>query len=220
MKLHHWLRYLLTYDTTWQGQFRELRTLLLTGSTSLPAEGERYVVDVGANDGFYSSNSHPFIRRGWRALLIEPHPYAFALASKRYAGNDRVRLLNLACSDKAGELPLHMLDKDFGGSRSSLNAVDAPEHDGRAFTNAIKVQVDTLESVLDRLSAPQEFGLLSIDTEGQDLQVLSGANLARYRPKVIITENGAQENDKREYLRRHHYRLHAQLPADTVWVKA
>jgi FkbM family methyltransferase len=219
MKLHHWLRYLFTYDTTWQGQFKELRALLLTGSAGLLAEGERYVVDVGANDGFYSSNSHPFIRRGWRALLIEPHPYAFALASKRYAGNDRVRLLNLACGDKAGELPLQMLDKDFGGSQSSLNALDAPEHGRRAFTNAIKVQVETLESVLDRLSAPREFGLLSIDTEGHDLQVLYGANLARYRPQVIITENGAHEADKHEYLKQHRYRLHAQLPADSVWVK-
>jgi hypothetical protein len=71
VKLKHWIRFLLYQDSTWHGQFSVLGPLLL-GSKRV----ERTVVDVGANGGFYSSNSYPFIAWGWRALLIEPHPTA------------------------------------------------------------------------------------------------------------------------------------------------
>jgi len=77
MKLKHWLRYFLWSDTTWHGEFSALRPLL----QGLPEE-QRVVVDVGANDGFYSSNSYPFVKRGWRAILVEPHPGAFAQADE------------------------------------------------------------------------------------------------------------------------------------------
>ena len=64
---------------------------------------------------------------------------------------------------------------------------------------------------------PRDFGLLTIDTEGHDFQVLRGANLTRYRPRVIITEKNPDDEEKFAYLRAHGYRLHADLPYDTVW---
>lgn len=38
------------------------------------------VVDVGANDGFLSSNSYNLVRWGWSAVLVEPNPEMLALA--------------------------------------------------------------------------------------------------------------------------------------------
>ena len=43
---------------------------------------ERLVVDVGANDGFLSSNSYNLVRWGWSAVLVEPNPEMLALAKK------------------------------------------------------------------------------------------------------------------------------------------
>src|SRR5260370_1354046 len=104
MKLKHWLRFLLTKDTTWHGQFDVMRPLLLE------ADGvEPVVVDVGANDGFFSSNSYPFIRRGWRAVLIEPNPDACARAMRLHSRNKKVSVLNLACGAQPATLPFILL---------------------------------------------------------------------------------------------------------------
>jgi FkbM family methyltransferase len=212
MKLRHWLQFILSRDTTWHGQFRALRPLLLE-QPGVPL----VVVDVGANDGFYSSNSYPFIHRGWRAILIEPHPEAFAKASKLHRNNPRVVTLNLACGDAPGELGLQLYAGDECGSHSAL-ATDGPGvHENRVIARTLSVAVVTLETVLEQHGVPENFGLLSIDTEGYDLRVIQGLNLVRFRPRVIITEKGADEEAKAGYLKEHGYRLHRSLDYDTIW---
>ncbi len=213
MKLKHWIRFLLYRDSTWHGQFSALGPLLL-GRKGV----ERTVVDVGANDGFYSSNSYPFIARGWQALLIEPHPAAFQKAKRLHRKRKQVILLNAACSDRAGELELQTYAEDDGGSHSSLGeSADGIKALAPTPGESFRVKVHRLEALLDDFSIAREFGLLTIDTEGHDFQVLRGANLTRYRPRVIITEKNPDDEEKYTYLRANGYRLHADLPYDTVW---
>ena len=67
MNARQLIKYLWFKDTTFHGEFRLLER---TAGANAP----RIIVDVGANDGFYGSNSFPFVARGWRSLLIEPNP--------------------------------------------------------------------------------------------------------------------------------------------------
>jgi FkbM family methyltransferase len=215
MKLKHWLRFLLYRDSTWHGQFSALGPLLL-GRKGF----ERTVVDVGANDGFYSSNSYPFIARGWQALLIEPHPAAFQKAKQLHRKREQVLLLNAACSDRDGELELHTSTTDDGGSHSFLGETAGDPNDPvRSPGASFHVKVHRLEKLLDEFNIPRDFGLLTIDTEGHDFSVLRGANLTRYRPRVIITEKNPDDEDKSTYLCANGYRLHADLQYDTVWTR-
>ena len=55
----------------------------------------QYVVEFGAYDGEYMSNSRHLIKdHGWRACLIEPDPRFFKTLQQRYHDNPRVTLLN------------------------------------------------------------------------------------------------------------------------------
>ena len=65
---------------------------------------------------------------------------------------------------------------------------------------SLRVKVHRLEALLDDFRMPLDFGLLTIDTEGHDFSVLRGANLTRYRPRVIITEKNPDDEDKFTYL--------------------
>lgn len=181
----------------------------------------RTVVDVGANDGFFSSNSYPFIVRGWRGLLIEPHPEAFQKAKQLHRRRQQVSLLNAACSDQDGALDLQLLAGDDGGSHSFLGS-PAPGHQPAtpARAESFRVQVRRLEALLAEFQIPPDFGLLTIDTEGHDFAVLRGANLPRYRPRVIITEKNPDDAEKAGYLRDNGYRVHVALPYDTIWTRA
>jgi FkbM family methyltransferase len=213
VKLKHWLRFLLYRDSTWHGQFSTLDPLLRG------CQGDqRTVVDVGANDGFYSSNSYPFIARGWRALLVEPHPAAFQKAKQLHRKRKQVSLLNAACSDRNGELELLTYAEDDGGSHSFIGESAGGSKDpARAPGVSFRVKVHRLETLLDDFHIPCDFGLLTIDTEGHDFQVLRGANLTRHRPRVIITEKNPDDEEKFAHLRANGYHFHADLPYDTVW---
>jgi len=70
MNLRQFVKYWLWRDATHRGEFAAMRRLM---TPDFP----RVVVDVGANDGFYGSNSFLFVARGWRAILIEPHLKVF-----------------------------------------------------------------------------------------------------------------------------------------------
>jgi len=212
MKFKHWVQFKLFHDTTWHGQFKALRPLLLG-----PSGVEPVVVDVGANDGLYSSNSYPFIKRGWRAILVEPDPSTFAKASRLHAGNRQVTALNLACSDEPGTLPLILSGEGDGGSHSALDPTGGHARAGSTETNSVMVKVELLETILDQQKVPLHFGLLSVDTEGHDHKVIRGLNLSRFRPRVIITEKYENDAINLDQLRQHGYQLQHSLEYDTIW---
>jgi FkbM family methyltransferase len=212
VKLKHWVRFLLYRDSTWHGQFAVLGPLLL-GRPDV----ERTVVDVGANDGFYSSNSYPFITRSWRALLIEPNPAAFRKAKHLHRGRQQVTLVNAACSDRDGNMELHTYHGDDGTHSALCDEAGLLAGAARAPSEKFQVKVRRLEALLGEFHVPPGFGLLTIDTEGHDLRVLRGANLPQFRPQVIITENNPDDEEKFAFLRANRYRLHTALPYDTVW---
>ena len=82
-------------DTSWDGQsawvlqalqdrYPTLTIRNLGATTSIPTQpinGSNlpalYIVDIGAHDGIWLSNSHYFIQAGFSGLLIEPHPQTF-----------------------------------------------------------------------------------------------------------------------------------------------
>ena len=217
MKLKHWIRFLLHRDSTWHGQFTALSRLLLD-APDVP----RWVVDVGANDGFFSSNSYPFLVRGWNGLLVEPHPTALQKVRRLHRNRPGVTVVQGGCSDSEGVLTLRSKPGDHGGSLAFLESEDSGRDQAGVPTASVgiaQVQVHRLETLLEAHRVPTGFGLLSIDTENHDLRVLRGANLDRFKPAVIITESSGEDLAKREFLEQHGYRLHVDLEFDSIWTR-
>jgi FkbM family methyltransferase len=210
VNLRQWLKYHLRRDTTFDGEFSAM--LRLTGR-----DCPRYFVDVGANDGFYASNSFPFATRGWQCLLIEPHPEAFARLRERHRHRPRVRCHATACGAAPGRLQLWT-----GENHDTTHATFAPEtHDpanqawGRT---SVEVRVVRLDHLLQDAAFPPRFGILSIDTEGWDLEVLRGLDLTRWRPRLIVTEDaGTAVAEKHTLLTRHGYTRQLTLAANSFW---
>jgi FkbM family methyltransferase len=207
------LRYVLFRDTTQAGEFFVLNRLL----HGVP----RSLVDVGANDGKSISNSYPFIKRGWDAVCIEPHPVAFAKLERLHRGNEKVKCLNIGCSNVRGILPLHIGSDGELGSLSTFSKDQNEWFDLHRTSETLQVNVERLSEALKALNWPQNFGLLSLDTEGLDLMVLEGLDLQLHSPAVIITEVYAPtEEPKAKFLEAHGYKLVATVGCNTIWKKA
>jgi FkbM family methyltransferase len=212
MNLRGLIKYVLFRDTTMKGEFRIMRKLV-------ERDWPRIFVDVGANNGFYGSNSFPFVARGWRSLLIEPHPLAFERLQKLHAGKRRATCLNIACADKAGEFPLY-LAADNKTSLATLCTDDSPMFQGVRTNEYKMVRVERLETVLAAHGIPEDFGILSIDAEGMDYEVLLGLDLTRWHPRLIVTEDYKPKIEKKaNYLAEHNYEQVDKCDANSFWLR-
>lgn len=158
-----------------------------------------FFVEVGANDPHARSQTFHLEQKGWTGLLIEPQPdLAEALRANRSA-----KVFAVACSSPAHDgdtLTLHV-----AGPLSSLNRERmAP---GTVPDGTIAVPVRTLDRVLAEGGAQPGFDFLSIDVEGHELEVLSGFDARRWRPRLILLEDHVENLAKHRAVRAMGYRL-------------
>jgi FkbM family methyltransferase len=211
---------------------RLFRELLRRGSTGLNQLDLRlieaidprhngYFVELGANDGVRQSNTYKFQRQlGWTGLLIEPSPRRFAECVVNRAFGNRPEVRCAACvpfgfRDRFVEIE----DADLMSVAKGLAVTDqqAVEHadSGRRFLRDSALRhsygalARTLTSLLDEVNAPLAFDLLSLDVEGNELAVLQGLDLQRYKPKWILVETRGPEIA--ECLSSAGYQLHSTL---------
>ena len=158
-----------------------------------------FFVEVGANRPQLASQTWHLEELGWTGVLIEPQPnLADELARKRSA-----KVFAAACSapENAGKrMRLHV-----AGALSSLDRRHmAP---GAELERIIDVPVRTLDDILVEAKAPVGFDFLSVDVEGHELEVLSGFDFARWRPRLILLEDHVRNLAKHRFLEHAGYRL-------------
>jgi FkbM family methyltransferase len=191
----------------WQRGEIEQMTEILSAAGRLPREA--VFVDAGANIGThtaYALQSGRFMR----GVACEPEPKNLRLLEMNMAANgltSRVRIVPKALGAQAGSALLHLHPRNKGAH--SLRA--APSYDGQG---RVEVPVARLDDVLqDEGIAPQHVGVIWIDVEGFEPQVVQGlgAYLGRvplvieYAPKRYATDDAAHLCDT---LQSRYTRLH------------
>lgn len=159
-----------------------------------------YFVELGANDGVCQSNTYKLQRHfGWSVLLIEPSPRRFVECVANRAFGNRLEVRCAACvpidfQDRFVEIEdAHLMSVAKGLAVSDQQAVEHADS-GRRFLadSALRYSygalAKTLTNLLDEVKAPLAFDLLNLDVEGNELAVLQGVDLQRYKPKWILVE--------------------------------
>jgi len=162
--------------------------------------GTGVCVDVGANHPFEHSLSWPFEQRGWRCVLVEPHPrYAEMLRRER-----RSVVYECACGDprKPGTTATLTL---AGPLSTAVGRLVDPQAQSRV-EGEIEVPVMRLDEILER-EGITTVDFLSVDVEGMELQVLEGLDLSHVRPGLILLEDHVLNLTKHRYMQRHGYRI-------------
>lgn len=151
----------------WYSQFKEDE--LIFRNLQLPKEGT--FVDVGAYDGIESSNTLFFEESlNWKGFCIEPVRGSWA----RCVANRKCACFNVAASNKFGTR-WFSYDEKFPGL-SSLGK------EGKDMLMMDTCRVDQLWAGF----SPDPPTLLSIDTEGTELEVWEGCG--SLRPQIVIVE--------------------------------
>ena len=172
-----------------------------------PARQGRALVDVGAHIGLATIPA--IVKHGFeRAVAVEAEPDNFRLLRANMALNaldERVATMQVAVSDARGEAPFAVNPK-LHGRHSLVDSWEAT--DAHSAGSVITVERITLDDLLERLGLSADaLGLLKIDTNGHEPQVLRGARsvlesdvpvLAEYAPYVVADEYAAHVTSRLE----------------------
>jgi len=137
-------------------------------------------VDVGAYLGDFSEEivrSFP----GSRGLLYEPTPETYAKLNARFCSNSSIQTVQAAVSNRTGTAEFYLAED--AATNSLLRFHSEPQNHPKA-----SVSVVTLDEELGRNTDLWKVDLLKIDTQGNDLKVLLGAQrtLEKDQPVVLL----------------------------------
>lgn len=190
----------------------------------MPTQTTGFYVDIGANHPVRFNNLALFYAKGWTGINIEPNPAQFRWF-KLWRPNDIN--LNIGIGLESGSMDFQVFDTD---TLSTFDSDSAAEYQkiGHRIKRTIKIPVIPLAAILEKYALGKEIDILSIDTEGFDMQVLNSNDWNKYRPHFIILEtleyrngttgkklNGAYD----PYLKNLGYRVVADTHINTVYEK-
>ena len=158
-----------------------------------------YFIGIGANDGVTHDPLYPFVRDfGWRGIMVEPIPEAFAALERNYVGFGDVTLVQAAVGLADGKGAIYSVEMSSENSmmmslHSSFNKnilLRGKKWHPNLESHIIEREITIMSfpTLLARASG-QTVDVLKIDTEGYDLEILQSIDLSYLSPKLILAEH-------------------------------
>ena len=186
---------------------------LLLGNFFLDHKTGIYV-DVGANIPD-NSVTRAFHEKGWQGLIIEPIPDNIKL----FLDSGRTNIWQGAVTspenakNKTGTLHL------AGGPEGPHSSLNKELIFPRSINNeAITVQLKTLNELLTEKSITR-IDLLSIDTEGTEIDVLKGIDLKKFDVTLVLVEDWARNLSTHSYMTKQDYKLVRRTGYNSWYIK-
>lgn len=151
-----------------------------------------FFIELGAYDGITQSNSLLFERKGFECLLIEPSPVAFP----KLCDNRPISLKeNVACtsSSEIKTVEIHELGLMSIGDEIAQDSAERDSWYARAqsFMDHEPFKYQQTATTLTKLISKYGFqgvGILSLDVEGAELNVLRGLDFELFEVEYLCIE--------------------------------
>lgn len=151
----------------------------------LPQKRDGFYVDIGANHPIKFNNTFLFYNKGWSGINIEPNP------SRRWLFNFLRRNdinLSIGIGSQKSNMDFYVFKVN---TLSTFDKKSAGEYQrmGHKLKKVINIPIVPLRDVLNEYcDANKELDIMSIDTEGLDMEVLKSNDWKKFRPNFIILE--------------------------------
>ena len=129
-------------------------------------------LDIGAADGIENSNTYALEKIGWNGLCIEPDPRHIQTLA-----HNRKNILNAAIRAYEGFTKFHLSPNPTWSSVNNKQPSDV----------TITILCTTVNDIL-RSILPRHVNILSVDTEGLELEILQSVDWSKHRPDIVIAE--------------------------------
>jgi FkbM family methyltransferase len=165
------------------------------------------IVDVGANDGIFGSNSKLLETLSWGTVLIEPNQ---DLCNYINTHRKPSYLFQNAASSKEGEVILYLVEGSalaHGLSTLEPTKENIKRLQDNNFTyKEVKVFAKKLDKMLAEANV-RKIDVVSIDVEGHELDVLRGFSVDIWKPTIVIVEDNSyyKSDEVAQYMKSYGY---------------
>jgi FkbM family methyltransferase len=177
-------------------------------------------IEVGAVDGVFLSNTYHFELNGWECLCVEPIPKYFESLEKNRKNAVRYAATNENSDNR--EFTVFTMANANQSSVSGL-AVDnrlLVAHEAyRPVQETISVKTRRLDWIIDNHFKGGAIDFISIDTEGNELDVLKSIDLDAYDVKLLIVENNYNDPVIEQYLSEFGWRKDKRVEVNDFYIK-
>ena len=170
------------------------RSLLHWGNNYM----DTWFIQVGSNDGSQQDLISDYIKGQWNGILIEPIPFYFNKLKERYQEKDNLFLENIAIASLEENRDMYYVAPQFINKSNlptwvnGLGSFSVEHLHKHGIPNAAilkePVKCCPLTSLVKRYDI-QNIGLLAIDAEGYDVEVLKSLDFRVIKPEKIIYES-------------------------------
>ncbi|OGB96964.1 hypothetical protein A3F06_01260 [candidate division TM6 bacterium RIFCSPHIGHO2_12_FULL_36_22] len=178
-------------------------------------------IEIGAHDGISYSNSYYFEKfLGWTGICIEPHPERFADLKL----NRNCVCVEACVSNVNGEDDFLMI---VGAPEqlSGLSNKYDPRHSARidrelaldgGSKQTIKVNCVTFNDLMEEYNI-SFIDFLSIDTEGNEFDIIRSIDFDKYYIDIIVVERNFGDQGMNKFLRKKNFVLIKTIGADFIY---
>lgn len=181
-----------------------------------------FFIEIGAHDGISLSNSLFFEKnRNWEGICIEPNPTVFEKLTK----NRKSLNLNVCIGDSNDTVKFTQIV----GYAEMLSGVSS-KYDTRhleRIENEVSINGGEIKSIdvqmvcLDAISQINNrcIDFISIDTEGNELDIVKSIDFKKIHIKVLVIENNYKDKNLAYFLNNKNYIFIASLATDEVYIQ-
>lgn len=181
-------------------------------------------IDIGANDPIRFNNTYKLYENGWSGVNVEPNINKYKhFKAKRYRDIN----LNIAISKVSKTVEFYSFNPD---TLSTISAEVAAQYRDMGFTylGVHTVGCSTLADISHLAGIHGEYDLLTIDTEGSELEILKTNIWSKFRPYVVCVETIKFDNNENQvvhsqdiikYMDYNEYKVYKQTKSNTIFVR-
>lgn len=181
-----------------------------------------FFIDIGAHDGKTYSNSLFFEEtKNWKGICVEPNPNVFAkLNSFRKSTNLNVCIGSSNKTIKFTQIEgyaemLSGISESY--DQKHIERIDRDIEKKGGKRNEIDVEMITLNSIESLKNQAIDF--ISIDTEGNEYDIVSSMDFSTLDVKAIVIENNYKDERIRNFVSGFGFVLFHKLDFDDVYIQ-
>lgn len=144
-------------------------------------------VDIGAFHPSKYSNTKLFYKMGWTGINIEPNPQNFPFFQQQ---RPRDINLNIAIGTQSEKLTYYSFNNGAVNTFDRKHAEHWAAQPGFVIQKELEIDMLPLRDVLARYIGDRQIDFMSVDVEGMDLEVLKTNDWQKYRPTLLLVEDG------------------------------
>jgi FkbM family methyltransferase len=179
-----------------------------------------FYVDVGAHHPERYSNTFLFYSQGWNGINIDAMP-----GSMRGFQVERPRDINIeaAISDETSVLTFYEFNEPALNGFSKELAIARNEYRTWRLIRESEIKTKPLRDLLgEHLPKGRAIDFMSVDVEGLDLRVLKSNDWQKYRPAVVMVEDGEADDPGSSsivgHMLKNGYRFHCRTPLTSFFL--